>query len=142
MSIDLFSDAFHVPCKFVHDAECACTSELWENPDITDATYISLGYHLGGAIIVDGQLLTGATGKSGTFEHMTLVPNGLDCYCGRKGCAECYCSGNSLLSDCDNLDEFFPAKPQAIRPALPNGMNISGIYPSSSITSIWYWNTR
>lgn len=73
MSIDLFSDAFHVPCKFVHDAECACTSELWENPDITDATYISLGYHLGGAIIVDGQLLTGATGKSGTFEHMTLV---------------------------------------------------------------------
>lgn len=56
MSIDLFSDAFHVPCKFVHDAECACTSELWENPDITDATYISLGYHLGGAIIVDGQV--------------------------------------------------------------------------------------
>ena len=49
MSIDLFSDAFHVPCKFVHDAECACTSELWENPDITNATYISLGYHLGGA---------------------------------------------------------------------------------------------
>ena len=110
MSIDLFSDAFHVPCKFVHDAECACTSELWENPDITDATYISLGYHLGGAIIVDGQLRTVATGKSGTFEHMTLVPNGLDCYCGRKGCAECYCSGNSLLSDCDNLDEFFSRK--------------------------------
>lgn len=41
---------------------------------------------------------------------MTLVPNGLDCYCGRKGCAECYCSGNSLLSDCDNLDEFFSRK--------------------------------
>ena len=34
-----------------------------KSPDIKDVTYISLNYHLGGAIIVDGQLLTGATGK-------------------------------------------------------------------------------
>ena len=67
-----------------HDSECACNTELWKSPDIKDVTYISLNYHLGGAIIVDGQLLTGATGKSGTFEHMTLVPGGHDCYCGRQ----------------------------------------------------------
>lgn len=64
----------------------------------------------GGAIIVDGQLLTGTTGKSETFEHMTLVPGGHDCYCGRQGCAECYCSLNSLLGDSDNLEEFFEKK--------------------------------
>ena len=29
--------------------------------------------------------MLGATGKSGTFEHMTLVPGGHDCYCGRDG---------------------------------------------------------
>ncbi len=37
----------------------------------TDAIYISLGQHLGGAVLIDGKLQVGATGKSGTFEHMT-----------------------------------------------------------------------
>lgn len=109
-SLEAFANAFSVPCKFIHDSECACNTELWKSPDIKDVTYISLNYHLGGAIIVDGQLLTGATGKSGTFEHMTLVPGGHDCYCGRQGCAECYCSVNSLLGDSDNLEEFFEKK--------------------------------
>lgn len=41
---------------------------------------------------------------------MTLIPGGHDCYCGRQGCAECYCSLNSLLGDSDNLEEFFEKK--------------------------------
>ena len=45
---------------------------------------------------------------------MTLVPGGHDCYCGRQGCAECYCSLNSLLGDSDNLEEFFEKNQPAI----------------------------
>lgn len=110
LSIDTFAGYFSAPCCFIHDAECAANSELWENPDVTDAIYLSLGYHLGGAIILDGHLQRGLTGKSGTFEHITLVRDGLPCYCGRKGCAECYCSANALLSDEASLDSFFDKK--------------------------------
>lgn len=110
LSIDSFSEHFSVPCRFVHDAECAASSELWENPEIQDAIYLSLGYHLGGAIIINRELQAGLTGKTGTFEHMTLVPDGLPCYCGKKGCAECYCSGNSLLEYDMQLEEFFAKK--------------------------------
>ncbi|MBQ8857291.1 MAG: ROK family transcriptional regulator [Lachnospiraceae bacterium] len=110
LSIDLFSKHFSVPCKFIHDAECASNSELWENPEIRDAIYFSLGYHLGGAIIINGELQSGLTGKSGTFEHMTLIPNGHSCYCGKRGCAECYCSGNSLLEPNMELEDFFKKK--------------------------------
>lgn len=112
LSVSLFSKYFSVPCKFIHDAECACSSELWENPEITDAIYLSLGYHLGGAIIIHGELQSGLTGKSGTFEHMTLVPGGKSCYCGKKGCAECYCSGYSLLEKDMELEDFFAKKEQ------------------------------
>lgn len=112
LSIQMFADYFSVPCKFIHDAECASTSELWENPEIKDAIYISLGQHLGGAIIIDGEFQNGLTGKSGTFEHMTLIPDGMMCYCGKKGCAECYCSGNYLLEPEMELDEFFTKKAQ------------------------------
>ena len=112
LSIQTFSDYFTVPCRFFHDAECAASSELWENPGVKDAIYLSLGYHLGGAIIIDGKLQNGLTGKSGTFEHMTLIPEGERCYCGKMGCAECYCSGNSLLEGDMELDEFFAKKEQ------------------------------
>ena len=110
LSIRTFADFFSIPCKFIHDSECASNSELWENPSVKDAIYLSIGYHLGGAIIINGELQNGLTGKSGTFEHMTLVPGGLDCYCGKKGCAECYCSGNSLLETDMDLEDFFTEK--------------------------------
>lgn len=110
LTIDMFSQYFSVPCRFIHGAECAANSELWENPEIQNAIYLSLGHHLGGAIIINGILQAGLTGKSGTFEHMTLIPNGLTCYCGQKGCAECYCSGNSLLDKDMDLEDFFAKK--------------------------------
>lgn len=112
LSIQMFADYFSVPCKFIHDAECASVSELWENPAINDAIYLSLGQHLGGAIIINGEFQNGLTGKSGTFEHMTLIPDGMECYCGKKGCAECYCSGNFLMEPDMELDEFFARKEQ------------------------------
>lgn len=112
LSIRHFADHFSVPCKFLHDAECASNSELWENPDIKDAIYLSLGRHLGGAIIINGKLQNGLTGKSGTFEHMTLIPDGAECYCGKLGCAECYCSGKFLTGPDMELDDFFAKKEQ------------------------------
>lgn len=110
LSLGMFSEYFSVPCRFIHDSECASNSELWENPSIQDAIYISLGYHLGGAVIINGKLQNGLTGKSGTFEHMTLIPHGAECYCGKTGCAECYCSGNSLLDTDMELEDFFREK--------------------------------
>lgn len=114
LTIDMFEKYFSVPCKFIHDSECASNSDLWESPDINDAVYLSLGYHLGGAIFINGELQMGLTGKSGTFEHMTLIPGGKECYCGKKGCAECYCSGYTLIGDTDSmeLEEFFEKKAQ------------------------------
>lgn len=111
LSVSIFEKYFPVPCRFIHDPECAANSELWENPEIRDCIYLSLGRHLGGAIILDGKLQQGISGKSGTFEHMTLIPGGKPCYCGKQGCAESYCSGKTLLPDTDmELEDFFALK--------------------------------
>lgn len=112
LSIRPFADCFSIPCRFIHDAECASVSELWENPQISDAIYLSLGQHLGGSVIIGGEFQNGLTGKSGTFEHMTLVPDGAECYCGKHGCAECYCSGSFLMGSSLEPDEFFARKKQ------------------------------
>ena len=39
------------------------------------------------------------------IEHMCLIPDGLPCYCGKRGCVETYCSANSLRA---SIDEDIP----------------------------------
>lgn len=95
------------PVRFIHDAECAAELELWRHPGSADAVYLSLGEHLGGAIISGGKIQRGRTGRTGTFEHMTLVEGGQQCYCGKLGCVECYCSADALLRDGETLTDFF-----------------------------------
>lgn len=95
------------PIRFVHDAECAAELERWRHPELADAVYLSLGEHLGGAMISDGKIQRGRTGRTGTFEHMTLVEGGRQCYCGKLGCMERYCSADALLRDGETLADFF-----------------------------------
>ncbi|RGY97960.1 ROK family protein [Clostridium sp. AM58-1XD] len=110
LSISSFSDYFKYPCRFIHDAECAAMTDLWQNPDLENSVYLSIGKHLGSTVIIGGDFHTGDSGKSGIIEHMILVPGGRPCYCGKKGCVESYCSLTALLEGRDTLDGFFMQK--------------------------------
>jgi len=57
---------------------------------------VILGTGVGGGIIFDGQIWSGAQGIAGEWGHMTLDPSGPACYCGRRGCVETFLSGPSL----------------------------------------------
>lgn len=50
--------------------------------------FVSAGVGLGGGVVLNGQLVTGATGFAGEFGHMTMEPDGLACNCGNHGCWE------------------------------------------------------
>lgn len=107
LTVKALEDRLPYPVRFVHDAECAAELELWRHPELADAVYLSLGEHLGGAIISEGKIQRGRTGRTGTFEHMTLAEGGRRCYCGKLGCMECYCSADALLRDGETLAGFF-----------------------------------
>lgn len=107
LTVEPIEGKLSCPVRFIHDAECAAELELWKHPELTDAVYLSLGEHLGGAIISNRNIQRGRTGRTGTFEHMTLVENGRQCYCGKLGCVECYCSADALLHDGESLEDFF-----------------------------------
>ncbi len=57
---------------------------------------ITLGTGIGGGLVTDGRLERGRYGMAGEFGHMVLVPGGLRCECGNRGCWEQYASGNAL----------------------------------------------
>jgi glucokinase len=52
------------------------------------AAGLVLGTGVGGALIVDGRLVTGRTGGAGEIGHQILQANGPVCRCGNHGCLE------------------------------------------------------
>ena len=96
------------PCSLGHDTELAAAFALWHDPSIHEALYLVLNKNVGGAVIINGRVHRNQKLPSGLIEHMTLVPNGRPCYCGKTGCVEAYLSSYVLLGDgIRSLDEFF-----------------------------------
>ncbi len=59
--------------------------------------FVSLGTGIGGAIVIDGRPYRGRFGLAGEFGHMQVVPDGVRCDCGNRGCWEQYASGRVLM---------------------------------------------
>lgn len=96
------------PCILIHDSEAAAFAELWNQKNIDDSVYLSLNNNFGGAVILNKKIYRGKNLRSGTLEHVCLIPNGRPCYCGKKGCLEAYCSANALLEDTgEDFNLFF-----------------------------------
>jgi glucokinase len=49
-----------------------------------------------GGIVLNGQLLDGATGNAGHVGHIMVEPNGRRCLCGSRGCLEAEASGPAI----------------------------------------------
>jgi glucokinase len=57
----------------------------------------ALGTGIGGGIVIDHKLYKGSHGMAGELGHMTVVPDGLPCTCGMRGCVECYASATGIV---------------------------------------------
>jgi len=64
-----------------------------------DAVMLTLGTGVGGAVMVNGQILRGTGGIAGHIGHLTTDPNGPECICGNRGCLENYFSALAIESE-------------------------------------------
>ncbi len=104
----VFQKYLSLPCRLYHDTEVAAFAELWNQPDIKNAVYIVLNKYLGGSLIIDGNVFQGEEFSGCVIEHMRLIPNGKNCYCGQKGCMNTYCSVYSIEQESQmHIDDFF-----------------------------------
>jgi glucokinase len=86
---------FKVPCFIENDANGALIAEVEGYQNIENACMITLGTGVGTAAYINGKLYRGQNYKI-EFGHSILIPNGRECTCKKKGCAESYLSGNAL----------------------------------------------
>ena len=82
-----------------NDANVAALGEKWlgAGRDANNMAMLTLGTGIGGAIVLGGKLFYGLSGMAGEFGHVTVVPDGVPCGCGNRGCAERYASATAIV---------------------------------------------
>lgn len=88
------------PVRVVNDANAAALGEMWlgGGKGRSNVVFVTLGTGVGGGIIVDGKLLSGAHGAGGEIGHIKVDPaETIPCGCGKKGCLEQYTSATGIV---------------------------------------------
>ena len=84
-----------LPVKAGNDANVAALGEAWKGggQGYPNMLLVTLGTGVGGGIIIEGKILTGAKGSGGEIGHIHLVDDEPEtCGCGNHGCFEMYAS--------------------------------------------------
>ena len=109
-----FSQILKFPIYLENEANSAAFGELRLGiaKKMRNLVYLSINEGIGAGLVIEDHLYKGKNKRAGEIGHMTIVPNGKPCNCGRKGCLEQYASKKSLLEDynCDSLKPIYTLK--------------------------------
>lgn len=96
----LLREATGIPVSLANDGQCAIIAE-WRFGEVarhlTNFVYIYFGMGLGSGVMIHSAAFGGASGNAGELGHLTVVPGGHQCICGKNGCLETYVSVDSAL---------------------------------------------
>lgn len=94
-----------LPVVIENDANAAAWGEFCfgAGADVNDLLLVTVGTGVGGGIVLDGKLHRGGFGVAAEIGHMRVVPDGLLCGCGKRGCWEQYSSGSALVRETRRL---------------------------------------
>ena len=97
--VNEIKEEFKLPIIVENDANAAMWAEFkfGNAKGLNPVMFFIIGTGVGGGLVIDGKLFKGANGIGAEFGHMCVVPNGLLCGCGAKGCIEQYASGGALI---------------------------------------------
>ena len=96
----IIEDEFKVKCKIDNDVRVATLGEFTygAGQGCKNLVCITVGTGVGSGIIVNGQLVRGASMSAGEIGHMILQAHeGPICGCGNTGCLEAFASGPSIV---------------------------------------------
>lgn len=96
----LLEDVFHVPVFLGNDANMGALGEWKFGAGIghSNLLYLTISTGIGSGAIIDNTLLLGQKGLAGEFGHVTVLPDGPMCGCGKRGHIEALASGTGILN--------------------------------------------
>lgn len=89
-----------LPVVVENDADAAAWGEYLHGAGRGARSLVlaTAGTGIGGGIVIDGRLVRGGFGLGGELGHLPVVPDGVRCGCGARGCVEQYASGTAIAN--------------------------------------------
>jgi len=98
---DMVRKRYGIDTCLLNDASAAALAEhrLGAGRGTANLIYLTVSTGIGGGIIINGELYSGASGCAGELGHMTIDANGPECDCGNRGCLEVFASGKAVAGE-------------------------------------------
>ena len=115
----ILQDKIGLPVRLEHDANSAAWGEYRFGAARSADTWVffAVGTGIGATLMHRGEIYRGSFGTAPEFGHLTVVPGGRVCSCGKHGCLERYASGTALVDT-------------AVEVASAGGYKLCGLYRS------------
>jgi fructokinase len=112
------------PVRIANDANCFAMSEAADGAASGAQVVfgVIVGTGVGGGIVVNGRIVSGANGIAGEWGHNPLPwpdadDEGPQCYCGKRGCIETFLSGPGITADHERVTGVRMLAPQIVEAA-------------------------
>ena len=94
----ILAERIGLPVTLDNDVNMAALGEHWAGAgrDGGDLVMLALGTGVGGGVVIDGKVLHGHFDNAGELGHTIVVPDGLPCACGQRGCIEQYAAASTV----------------------------------------------
>jgi predicted NBD/HSP70 family sugar kinase len=92
--------ATRLPVELENAANACALAEIWSgaHPEgVSNLVTFTVSEGVGLGIVLNGQLVRGATGMAGEFGHVTIREDGPLCKCGNRGCLEVAASNSAAI---------------------------------------------
>jgi predicted NBD/HSP70 family sugar kinase len=89
-----------LPVELENAANSCALAEIWfgrQSFAVRNLVAVTVSEGIGVGLILNHQLLRGSNGMAGEFGHTAIVPDGLECKCGNRGCWELYASSTAAV---------------------------------------------
>jgi predicted NBD/HSP70 family sugar kinase len=93
-------EATGLPVELENAANSCALAEIWfgkHAQGVRNLVAVTVSEGIGTGLILNHQLIQGSTGMAGEFGHAAIVPDGLECRCGNRGCWELYASNSAAV---------------------------------------------
>ncbi len=103
--VEKLKEKIDLPIKIKNDAKCAALAEnkFGSLKNYKRSVFLTLGTGIGGAVIINNELLDTGDLPGMEIGHMVIQKDGLLCNCGNKGCFEKYASMKAFKNNLRNV---------------------------------------
>lgn len=97
--VSCLEERYHLPAYLQNDICVAALAEVYfgNRNQYDDFIYVGISAGIGGGVIMNRKLYTGASGLAGIMGHIIVEKDGIPCECGQRGCLEMYSGTRAVV---------------------------------------------